>query len=277
MKSLKTRFLIYLNFGEKIAMNLTTPLGLIGGIFIIYWAIHGEISNPSIFLNVHSIGIVIGGTVVTGLICFNFAQLKGIMLILFRQFLGHKSKERLETVSEIIKLSQLIKGGQSLESEVDSIKVPFLKEAIELYLEGGMSKDELGEVLEKRVLIQNERYVREGETFKTIGKFPPAFGLIGATLGMIGLLQGLGGPNGFENLGPAMSVALTATFWGLVLANLILLPLGENVSLAAEEDLIVREIVIEGVILLREKKHPIIVKEYLNSYLPPKDREKVVV
>ncbi|MDO9183998.1 MAG: MotA/TolQ/ExbB proton channel family protein, partial [Bacteriovorax sp.] len=155
---------------------------------------------------------------------------------------------------------------------INAIKIPFLKEGLELFLDGSLSKDEMVEVLEKRIEIQNGRYRREGNTFKVIGRFPPAFGLIGATLGMIGLLQGLGAPNAFEQLGPAMSVALTSTFWGLVLANVVLLPLGENLYLAAEEDLIIREMVLCGVLLLREKKHPLLVQENLNSYLPPRER-----
>src|SRR5690606_41072128 len=57
-------------------------------------------------------------------------------------------------------------------------------------------------------------------------------GLIGATMGMIALLQGLGSPDAITKLGPSMSVALTATFWGLVLANLFLIPLGENLSMS---------------------------------------------
>lgn len=258
-------------------MNVSTPLGVIFGSLIILWAIFGEVSNIEVFLNIHSVAIVLGGTLATALVCFNFTQLSDIFLVLLKQFLGQRAKQRIEAINEIVKLSEMVKDGRSLEEELQTIKMPFLHEALELYLEGSMSKDDLFEVLEKRVEIQNDRYVREGNTFKVIGKFPPAFGLIGATLGMIGLLQGLGEPNAFDKLGPAMSVALTATFWGLALANLILLPLGENLSLAAEEDLIIREIVVEGVVLLREKKHPLLVKEYLSSYLTPKERRKINV
>lgn len=256
-------------------MNLSTPCGVLFGAGIIYSAITGEVSNAMVFLNFHSIMIVVGGTIATALICFNFKQLSNISAVLVRQFLGKRSKQRIEAINEIVKLSTMVQNGASLESELQTIKIHFLKEALELYVEGSMSKDDLFDVLEKRVEIQNDKFVREGLTFKTIGKFPPAFGLIGATLGMIGLLQGLGAPDAFDLLGPAMSVALTATFWGLVLANLLLLPLGENLSLAAEEDLIIREIVLEGVILLREKKHPLLVKEYLSSYLAPAERDQI--
>lgn len=256
-------------------MNISTPVGIILGFAIIFWAITGEVKNIDVFFNIHSIGIVLGGTFATSLVCFNFSQIKDITRVLIKQISGERKKERIEVVNEIVKLSEKIKSGDNLNNELESVKFPFLKEGLEIFLDGSFSKEEMIEVINKRIETQNGKYQREGNTFKVLGRFPPAFGLIGATLGMIGLLQGLGAPNAFEQLGPSMSIALTATFWGLVLANVIILPLGENLSLAAEEDLAIREIVLEGVILLREKKHPLIVLENLNSFLPLSERSKL--
>jgi chemotaxis protein MotA len=253
-------------------MSFSTPIGILAGIAIVLWSLFGEVKNTNVFFNVHSMGIVLGGTLATALVCLSFSQLRDIFMVLLKQFTGERKRVRIEVIKEIVRLSLMIKNGETLDSEVNEVKIPFLKEGLELYLDGSFSKDELIEILEKRIEVQNSRFRREGMTFKVIGKFPPAFGLIGATLGMIGLLQGLGAPNAFEQLGPAMSVALTSTFWGLVLANVVLLPLGENLHLAAEEDLIIREIVIDGVLLLKDKKHPLLVQENLNSYLAPKDR-----
>jgi len=110
---------------------------------------------------------------------------------------------------------------------------------------------------------------------KIIGKFPPAFGLVGTTLGMITLLQGLGSTDAFQKIGPSMSVALVATFYGLVLANFFIIPVGENLYNAAEDDLTIREIIAHGVMLIREKEHPLIVAEYLKSYLSPEQRNRM--
>jgi chemotaxis protein MotA len=125
------------------------------------------------------------------------------------------------------------------------------------------------------VELQNEKYKREGFTFKIIGKFPPAFGLVGTTLGMIVLLQGLGSPDAFDRIGPAMSIALVATFYGLIFANVFLIPIGENLTRASEDDLLMRRIVVDGVRLLKEQKHPLLVEEYLKSYLAPSERRKM--
>jgi chemotaxis protein MotA len=136
----------------------------------------------------------------------------------------------------------------------------------------GLSDMELAEVLEKRVDVQYDRYRAEALTYKIVGKFPPAFGLVGTTLGMISLLQGLGAPNAFESVGPSMSTALVATFYGLVLANFFIIPIGENLAQASQVDLNMRRLIIDGVRLIKEKKHPLLVEEYLKSYLSPAER-----
>ncbi len=253
-------------------MNISLPLGLITGSAIIIWAIQEGISNPMIFANIHSIVIVLGGTMAAALVCFPIKHIFSIMRILFKASTGGFQKETISSINEIVDLSQKSIDDKPLEEELKNVKNLFLRESLQLALEGTIPEDELESVLFKRVETQNEKYRQEGLTYKIIGKFPPAFGLIGTTLGMIALLQGLGGEDAFEKLGPAMSTSLTATFWGLVVANLFLIPIGENLSFASQHDLTRRRIIVEGVMLLRAKKHPLIVEECLKSYLSPGDR-----
>lgn len=187
-----------------------------------------------------------------------------------------KSKEAtIQTINEIVRLSEVVNDGHPIAGEIGNVKNEFLKEGLALMEQGGLSDDELNEVLEKRVELQNEKYKRDGQTFKIIGKFPPAFGLVGTTLGMIALLQGLGSPDAFEAIGPAMSTALVATFYGLVVANAFLIPIGENLSQASEDDLVMRRMVVDGIRLIKEQKHPLLVEEYLKSYLAPAERSKM--
>lgn len=106
----------------------------------------------------------------------------------------------------------------------------------------------------------------------TIARFPPAFGLLGATLGMISLLQTLGEPGAQDRIGPAMATALVATFYGLVCANLIFLPIAEKLGAVAATDRNIRAIIKEGLVMIVEKRHPTFIAEYLQSFLPPADR-----
>ena len=256
-------------------MNFATPVGLLLGGMVVVFTVTGELPNPGILMSKHAALMVLGGTLAATLICFPLNRFFNMFTLFFRAVLGRNRHLTLATINEIVSLSEKVNEGQSIEAEIPRIQNEFLRESMELFQGGGLSDEELDEVLHKRVEMQNERYKRDGMTFKIIGKFPPAFGLIGASMGMIALLQGLGQPEAFKTLGPAMSIALVATFYGLVLANFILIPLGENMSHASEEDLVIRRIVVEGVRLIKEEKHPLLVAEYLKSYIPPKERNRM--
>ena len=111
--------------------------------------------------------------------------------------------------------------------------------------------------------------------FNTLAKFPPAFGLLGAVVGMIALMQSLGGADAIKGVGPAMAVALVATMYGIAFANFILIPLGENLAKHNRTDKTVRSMVIDGIKLIRLKKHPLLVEENIKSYLLPSERDLV--
>jgi chemotaxis protein MotA len=256
-------------------MNLSTPTGLIFAIGVVIGTISLEIKNPKIFLSPHAALMVIGGTVAAALICFPFATFLNLFKVFFFTLMGRGQRMIIETINEIVRISVMVNEGQSIAGETGKVKNEFLKECLELLQNGGLNDDELEDVLDKRIELQNEKYKREGMTFKIIGKFPPAFGLVGASMGMIALLQGLGEPNAFEHLGPSMAVALVATFYGLILANFFLIPLGENLTRASEEDLVMRRLVVDGVMLIKEEKHPLLVEEYLKSYIAPAERNKM--
>jgi chemotaxis protein MotA len=256
-------------------MNLSAPLGFLVSAFVVYFSVTYGIKNPGVFLDLHAGVIVVGGTLAATLVIFPLNHILKLFVVYFRTITGRTKQELLATIDEVVALAQGVEGGQGLDQLVSGVKNEFLKESLELVLQEGLDDAELEEVLEKRVEVQNERYKREGMTYKIIGKFPPAFGLVGTSLGMIALLQGLGEPNAFERLGPSMSIALVATFYGLVLSNIVIIPVGENLTQASEMDLLVRRVVVDGVRLLRARKHPLLVQEYLKSYLTPNERNRM--
>src|SRR5690606_20829880 len=111
------------------------------------------------------------------------------------------------------------------------------------------------------------RYMDDALKFKALGKFPPAFGLMGAVMGMIGIMKGLGTPEGQAQVGPGMALALVGTLYGITVANLIILPLAENLMDSAKELKMKNTIIVEGIRLIMEKRNPILLVEELNSFL----------
>jgi chemotaxis protein MotA len=137
-----------------------------------------------------------------------------------------------------------------------------------------ISAEELRDLLETRVNTHYKLYMAEAKVFKTMAKFPPAFGLMGTTMGMIALLQSLGSPDAKNMIGPAMAIALVATLYGLVLTNFVFIPIAENLTKQTQEDLMARNIVVEGIMLMNADRPTKYVEEKVKSFLLPKQRRQ---
>ena len=97
-------------------------------------------------------------------------------------------------------------------------------------------------------------------------------GLLGAVTGMIALLGGLGKPGAEKTMGPAMSIALVATLYGIALANFFIIPIGESLVDSAKEMKRKNEIIIQGIKLILQDTNPVLMEEELNSFLLPGER-----
>ena len=88
------------------------------------------------------------------------------------------------------------------------------------------------------------------------------------------LLSGFGGEGGADALGPGMSAALITTFYGTVFANLFFLPMSEKLNTRMSFTSTLQAMLVEAARLIHQKKHPLIVREKLNSFIPPKEWKK---
>lgn len=254
-------------------MNFSSLIGVIAALIVLVLGIITSSKNPIVFLDAHGILIVFGGTAAAALMCFPIQFYATAFRVVWKKFLGNYAIRREMVIREIVDLAKgQRENPEYIKNNVAKIKTPFLADAIGMVLQGGFDEEVLEEILYKRAGVLTKRYDQEVGVFKTIAKFPPAFGLMGTTLGMISLLQNLGGKDAQKLLGPAMAIGLVATFYGLTLANLVLTPIAENLSSLNRDDEALRLMVIDGVRLLRQKEHPKVVEEYLKSYLTPTER-----
>ena len=257
-------------------MNISSILGVLAALGVFIAALLTATESWQIFLDRHAILIVIGGTAAASLICFPLSTFINLFSVFFKKVLGKYASEHEVVIHEVVSLSKGYRGDPAyLQTQVKNIKTLFLKDAIEMLIQGGFSPETVDDILRKRAMTHYKRGEDDAGIFKTIAKFPPAFGLMGTTLGMIALLQNLGSTEAMKKVGPAMAIGLVATLYGIAITNLVLIPIGENLSKLNKQDETTREIVIDGIQLLMAKEHPLVVEEHLKSYLLPSERAKL--
>lgn len=251
-------------------MNLAGLIGILSAIGVAYFSIATSTKKPELFMDAHAIVIVLGGTLTVGLITFNFKRLFGSLKVVARKILGGQRNDYLGTIKEIVAIANIYREDPKKALAMVNAKThPFLGDGMKLLVEYGFKAEDLEQILSSALRGKKRRDHEEVKVWHTVSRFPPAFGLLGATLGMIALLETLGEAGSQDRIGPAMAVALVATFYGLIFANLVFIPIAEKLAEVASEELVMRSIIKEGVILIGEKRHPAFIEEYLKSFLAP--------
>lgn len=254
-------------------MNFSSFFGILFGIGIMYQALATTTDNMQMFLDPHGILIVVGGTAAAASISFPIGQVLGLVKVFFLRVLGRHKMDYQSTIQQILELSKKASvGANALNDVLPTIKHEFLREAVALVAAGVLSEAEIRSTLDQRIKTVEARLMHEANMFKAIGRFPPAFGLLATTLGMITLLQKIGQPDSQKLIGPAMSIGLIGTLYGIALANLVFIPIGENLTERTTDEVALRRMMVEGAIMLKQQVNPITLREGLNSYLLPKDR-----
>lgn len=253
-------------------MNIYSLVGFLMAIGVLAGGIMLSTDKYHIFIDHIAFLLVLGGTFTATAISFQLDRLFTLFKFFVSRVLGSKRTNFQEIIKEMMKISEDYRQGESLETLAGRAKDHFLKDALTLASDNIVSEKELLEILQERCKNQHYHNMEDAGKVKSIGKYPPAFGLMGTSLGMVVLLSNLGGTDALKTVGPAMGICLTATLYGIVLANLVIFPISEHLIDASKEVELKNRMVIEGMRLMLLKTSPIIIAERLNSFLQPSKR-----
>jgi chemotaxis protein MotA len=178
-----------------------------------------------------------------------------------------------ELVSKLVKFAEKARreGLLALEAEVASAGDPFLQKGIQLVADG-LDQETIKDMLETELDFVASRHASGAAMLDAAGGFAPTMGVLGTVMGLVTVLGNLSDP---QSLGPAIAVAFLATLYGVGSANVIFLPMGQKLKRKSEEEMLLREVMIAGIISIQAGDNPQIVEEKLKAYLSPAIRKKI--
>lgn len=174
-------------------------------------------------------------------------------------------------IKKIIDLSNVARkeGLLSLEEAASDMEEPFLKKGILLIVDG-TDPDLVRAIMETELISIEGRHKAYIGFWDKLGAMGPAWGMIGTLVGLINMLYHM---DNMATLGPSMAVALVTTLYGSLLANMICIPVSNKLSADNSAEMMLKEVMIEGLLSIQAGENPRVIEEKLKSFLAPKDRE----
>lgn len=255
-------------------MDIATVMGIIVFMGLAVTAIFIQEGTKGFlpFMNLEALLLIAGGTFCSTLVNYPLKQIVGLGKIL-RKVLLSTGEETADIVGTFVSLSQKAKkeGFLALQNDVNGLKDDFMRRGIQLVIDGA-DQEFIHSMLETEIGFIRERHKGGQEIFNAMGTYAPAFGIIGTILAMILMLSSISDVSAVPR---RMALALASAFYGLTAGYLVFLPMGGKLRRRSEEELLVKEIVIRGVLLLQSNATPSVVEANLKAYLEPAKRVTV--
>jgi len=258
-------------------MDFATIIGFIAGLGLIVIAIIRRVGVAGFltsFVDLPSVAITLGGTFAATMVNYSFHELISVFAIAKKVF-TQKDEDAIGIIDTIVSLTKKARTQSilAIEQDIKALTNPFLRHGFSLVL-ANIDVETIRTELETEIIFLQERHKLGQEIFMTMGTFAPAFGMLGTIMGLIMMLANLEDQSAIAG---GMAVALITTLYGALLANLIFLPVSGKLKRKSEDEVLVKEIIIEGIISMKNGDIPSIIESKLKAYLPPKKRERKIV
>ena len=241
-------------------------IGLIMGVIAIFGAFLIEGGKIGALMVIPALMIVFIGTAAAAMIgtpreiFFKFP-------VFMKLALFPPSVNVTSTIEIIVDLSTVARreGILSLEEKAKTIEHPFFKKMIMLAVDG-IEPEVIKDIAENEINYISERHNANAALFQKMGGYSPTMGIIGTVLGLISTLANAGGDA--NELVKSIATAFIATLWGVFMANIVWLPIGDRLKAVHNEEKILLEIIVEGVASIQSGENPTVTKMKLYSMLP---------
>ncbi|MGB9626281.1 MAG: motility protein A [Phycisphaerae bacterium] len=255
-------------------MDYATLVGIGSVLLLGLWAVlAGAGGDLGAFWNLPGLLLVLGGAVAATVASFTLAQLGFIRGVLRKAF-TEPAESAAAAIDELVSLADVARreGILALEARLSPDDDRFLARAVRMVVDG-YDPSAIEARLTDELEATDARHTSGRQFFDLLGRYCPAFGMVGTLVGLVLMLRNMNDPT---RIGPGMAVALLTTLYGLVLANGVFLPLSQKLANRSAAEFLVKTIILKGVLAIQAGDNPRVVEHKLLAFLPPGRRPRRV-
>ena len=251
-------------------MDIASIVGLIGGVGMILGAmISGGGLGP--FFDVPSVLIVFGGTFFLVMYSTPMPVFLGSFGAMAKAFMPPIKKQD-ELIERMVELSGIARKDGMMALEGQEVPDKFFQKGLQMLVDGA-DESKLVTQLNKEIKAMLKRHEANQVAIKAWIDLAPAMGMVGTLIGLVLMLGNMADP---KAIGPAMAVALLTTMYGAIIANCFCIPISQKLVNRSEIESANCELVLEGILFIQKGGNPRILTDLLISFVPPKERERLV-
>jgi len=250
-------------------MDIASIVGVILAFGLILVAILVGGGSLGAFIDYPSVMVVGGGAIAAVMMCFplkNFLRMFSVAKVVF----VNKPPSIPDLIRTIVELAETARrdGLLALETRIEEIDHPFIVLGIQMAVDG--TRPEVIQDIMRTEIESTATRHREGKAaFDQMGRFAPAFGMIGTLMGLIIMLGDMSDPS---KIGAGMAVALLTTLYGAIISNALFLPFAEKLGFLSKKELLAMEIIVRGIMGIQSGDNPRVIEQTLNTFVPPNQR-----
>jgi chemotaxis protein MotA len=248
-------------------------IGLFLGFAIVYFAMAHTGNDSMTYLDPMAFVIVFGGSLSVSIMTNGFFNTVKFCGLFFKVFSTQKFNN-LDITKELVAIARKKHYGELDYNNISpGTYHPFVMDGLRL-LHNKFDTEKLKTIMINMMVQRQENHEKVIDKIEVLAKYPPAFGMMGTIIGLVSVLKQINSPDNMSSIGPSMAIALVTTLYGILLANYVFQPIADNLTVRSQNDIKIRQLIAEGIILIADDNDPIYVRECLLSFLSPEERKK---
>ncbi|OGS18857.1 MAG: hypothetical protein A2219_07065 [Elusimicrobia bacterium RIFOXYA2_FULL_50_26] len=252
-------------------LDIMTLLGLaigFGAVYIVmFWG-----GTAHLLWHRDAFVLVFGGTFASMLISTPMNIILRLPSAISHVIFARRTLKPAYVITTMVTLAEKAKrdGIFALQEEIPKLRDRFLSDGVMMLIDG-LDATIVRENLLKEIIFIRKRHHQVSSIIRSMGTFSPIFGLLATLLGVVQVLKSISDP---KSLGSSMAIAVTGTFYGISAANFIFLPMANKLDAHTEEELLIKEVIIEGILAIQKGDIPIIVNRKLQAFMAANVRSR---